>query len=487
MKVPTPNLSLASYLEGLLEGRRAFYPSPFLVSIVGGGGKTTTLTQLFQAGLRPRSILTTTTAMGVPGTGGDLAPPLTEAQKKNPALTRVSLAPPAQSGLWFGSLIPGTQNKYKGVDPQVMDSWIRQERLAGKADTILYCEADGSKRKPLKAHADHEPVIPKTTDLTLIIFGLSGVGKTFDETRVHRHDIFSRETGRQEGQAIRMEDLFALLDSGHLLKGIPPLSRVAVIFNQTDCLDPSLQSVRSLGLLADRVLEQTRIDAVFFYGVRTGSRRVFYSKVREKTLAPPLSAVILAAGMSSRMEGDNKLLLTLAGEKVIQRNLRQVLASDASDIVLVTGHEAKAIEEAVRPLQYGHDKSVRLVHNPHYQEGQGSSVASGVQALDPQSQAAIFIPGDQPFISPPIIRQLLEESSPEGIVVPTVGGRNLSPVVFGRDFYPQLAALTGDAGGRQILGQHARAILHVPFEDDWLGALDLDRPQDYEKALEKLT
>ena len=60
-------------------------------------------------------------------------------------------------------------------------------------------------------------------------------------------------------------------------------------------------------------------------------------------------------------------------------------------------------------------------------------------------------------------------------------------MVFGRDFYPQLAALTGDAGGRQILGQHARAILHVPFEDDWLGALDLDRPQDYEKALEKLT
>ena len=125
MKVPYPNQSLVAYLEGLLEGRRAFYPSPFLVSIVGGGGKTTTLTELFQAALRPRSILTTTTAMGVPGTGGDLAPPLTEEQKKNPALTRVSLAPPAHSGLWFGSLIEGTQNKYKGVDPQVIDSLIR--------------------------------------------------------------------------------------------------------------------------------------------------------------------------------------------------------------------------------------------------------------------------------------------------------------------------------------------------------------------------
>ena len=140
MKVPYPNVDLVSYLKRLLEARKAFYPSPFLVSIVGGGGKTTTLTELFQATLRPRSILTTTTAMGVPGTGGQLAPPLTEEQKKNPALTRVSLAPPAESGLWFGSVIEGSRNKYKGVDPQVMDTWIRQERLAGKADTIVYCE-----------------------------------------------------------------------------------------------------------------------------------------------------------------------------------------------------------------------------------------------------------------------------------------------------------------------------------------------------------
>lgn len=488
MKVPYPNVDLVSYLKRLLEARKAFYPSPFLVSIVGGGGKTTTLTELFQAALRPRSILTTTTAMGVPGTGGQLAPPLTEEQKKNPALTRVSLAPPAESGLWFGSVIEGSRNKYKGVDPQVMDTWIRQERLAGKADTIVYCEADGSKRKPLKAHADHEPVIPLTTDLTLIIFGLSGVGKAMEEARVHRPAVFSQVTGRQEGQTIQLEDLFCLLDSGHLLKGIPPLSRVAVIFNQADCLDPDLQSVRSLEVLASRALEQTRIDAVFFYGMRGGRHRVFYSQIRKKTLAPPLSAVILAAGMSSRMEGENKLLLSLGGEKIIQRNLRQVLASDASDIVLVTGHDSQAIEEAVRPLQYDHDdKSLRLVYNPQFSQGQGGSVASAVGALDPQSQAAIFIPGDQPFIGPLTIRQLLETSTPHRIVVPTSGGKNLSPVVFGRDFYPDLAALTGDAGGRQILGKHSEAILRVAFEDDWTGALDLDTPQDYQRALEKLT
>lgn len=482
-------LGLAGYVASLARAREAFYPSPFLVSIVGGGGKTTSLIELFQAGIRPRSILTTTTAMGLPGTGGDLGPPLTEEQKNNPALTKVFLTPPPSSGLWFGSLIEGTRDKYKGLAPRVLDSWIREEREAGRQDAILFCEADGSRRKPLKAHADHEPVIPKTTDLTLVIFGLSGLGRPFHEDLVHRSSIFSDLTGRKEGQPVQMEDLLVLLESGHLFKGVPLTSKLLVLFNQADLLPPAMQSTEVMEALASRVLQLDQVDGVFFLGMKGGVHQSLHSQVRDPVRPPRLSAVILAAGMSTRMGGANKLLLPLDQDLVIQRTLARVLASDVGEVILVTGHQAPEIEAAIRPLldAYEGDKSIRLVHNPRYREGQGGSVAAGAGALDPKSRAALFIQGDQPFLDPLILRQLLEEASPPKIVVPVSGGRRTSPVVFGSCFYPELSALRGETGGRQIMAREEEAVIDLVFDGDFPSGLDLDTAEDYKEALKKLT
>ena len=370
---------LEDFVRALLEDRGRHYPAPYLISTVGGGGKTSTLLDLFQAGLRPRSILTTTTAMGLPGTGGNLSPPLTREQKMNPALTRVSDQAPEASGLWFGPALDGSQEKFKGLDPALLDSWIREERRAGRQDTLLLCEADGSKRKPLKAHADHEPVIPRTTDLTLLVLGLSALGQPLSEDLVHRSSIFSTWTGKRPGDPLDFGDLILLLEEDRLLKGIPPTSRLALIFNQTDCLPGSLQKTASLAALAQEVLQNDRIGAVFFQGKRAGERKNFYGVARQEDLSPPFSTVLMAAGLSERMGGSNILLLPLGPGTVISQTIKQVLASEVRDLVLVTGYESEAVEREARRALDSFNKEgrqCRFVYNPAFREGQGTSVIS---------------------------------------------------------------------------------------------------------------
>ncbi len=478
-------MGLEDYVRTLINRRQRLYPSPFLVSAIGGGGKTSTLLDLFQAGLRPRSILTTTTAMGLPGTGGHLSPPLTREQRENPALARVFGQPPAGSGIWFGPALDNSRQKFKGLDPSLLDAWVRGERRAGREDTLLLCEADGSRRKPLKAHADHEPVIPRTSDLTLLVLGLSALGQALSESIVHRASIFSAWTGRQEGESLVFEDLLLLLREDRLLKGIPPTSHIALVFNQADCLSESLRKTASLASLAQRVLRNKRIDAVFFQGRAGGERQGLFGVSRQRDLTPPFSAVILAAGLSERMGGSNKLLLPLGEDTVLSQTLKRVLASDIRELVLVTGYESGAVEGEIRrtlSAAPGEDRRFSLVHNPAFREGQGGSVAIGTRQLSPDSRASFYIPGDQPFLSPALLRHLMEESAAGKILIPVRSGKRSSPVLFDRAFYPALSELTGDLGGRQVISLHEEAVLEIA-DQDLDGGFDLDTPEDYQEAL----
>lgn len=477
-------LPLEHYLRSLVAEDRVGLRSPFVVSAVGGGGKTSTLLQLFDRQLRPRSILTATTALGLPGSDDRLAPPLTPSQRENPALSIVSASPPAGSGLWLGSCCEGQVGKHRGVDRELLDQWVRDERKAGHADTVIFCEADGSKRKPLKAHAGHEPVIPQTTDLTLILFGLSGLDQPLDEAIVHRSSLFSAVAGLEAGGSIQMDHLLALLRSGHFFKGIPLTSRVAVVFNQADCLTGYRRRDSMFRGWAEQVLAIDRVDAVFFTGREEASRKTYFSQARSNRLFPPISAVIMAAGQSKRMEGPNKLLLPLGRQSVIARTVGQVLAGGIRDLILVTGFEAGLIEAEVRQVVGDICPGARLslAHNAAYPQGQGGSVALGARQLGPDSQACFFVPADQPFISPLLIRHLMEAFERGFILVPEKDGVPSAPVLFDRRFYPCLSTLSGNLGGRQIIRRHPDAVLAIRTEDP-ADSFDLDTPEDYARAL----
>lgn len=184
-------------------------------------------------------------------------------------------------------------------------------------------------------------------------------------------------------------------------------------------------------------------------------------------------AVLLAAGRSTRFEGENKLLAQLDDTPVVCHAAETLLDAAVADIVVVVGHEATAVREALTDLPV----SVRT--NPDYTAGQSTSVRTGVEAARERDwRAAVFALGDMPFVDSETVDALIErsESGDESVVAPAYDGQRGNPVLFESSRYEALGAVTGDEGGRQLLEQRADVAL---IETDDPGVVrDIDRQSD---------
>jgi molybdenum cofactor cytidylyltransferase len=189
--------------------------------------------------------------------------------------------------------------------------------------------------------------------------------------------------------------------------------------------------------------------------------------------APRYAAVVLAAGKSSRMAPHNKLLVAdRTGKPMIARVVDNVLSSGARPIVVVTGHMAAEIEQALR------GRPVRFVHAPDYADGLSASLKAGIAAVPPESAGAVVCLGDMPLVTGRMIDRLLAAHDPdEGrlIVLPTHQGKQGNPILWDRRFFPEILEASGDQGARFLVARHMEAVAEVPMEED--GVLrDFDTP-----------
>jgi molybdenum cofactor cytidylyltransferase len=194
-----------------------------------------------------------------------------------------------------------------------------------------------------------------------------------------------------------------------------------------------------------------------------------------------IGAIVLAAGRSSRMAPENKLLIRdRAGVPMIARVVDAVLATEARPVVVVTGHAA----EEVRAVLAG--REIVFAHNPDHAQGLSTSLRAGLEALGDTVDAAVVCLGDMPRVDPGLIGRLIAAYDPEegrAIVVPTVAGRHGNPVLWDKRFFPAMRAVTGDVGARHLLGEHAEAVHEVPLEDD-AALADFDTPESLAAAPE---
>jgi molybdenum cofactor cytidylyltransferase len=191
-----------------------------------------------------------------------------------------------------------------------------------------------------------------------------------------------------------------------------------------------------------------------------------------------VSAVVLAAGASTRM-GRPKQLLPLGQTTVLTRTLENVRSAGLDDIVLVLGASA---EEIRRQLPQSLLEGLRIVVNQAYEQGMASSLREGLSAVDQESDAVLIVLGDQPFLQPQTLRQIIDGyfRSKAQIVVPTYRGERGNPVLLDRSLFSEALVLEGDVGCRAIFSNHLEGISKVEVED--MGVLlDLDDPADYER------
>lgn len=186
----------------------------------------------------------------------------------------------------------------------------------------------------------------------------------------------------------------------------------------------------------------------------------------------PVTGIVLAAGLSRRF-GSTKQLAHVHGRALVRIAAECACSSRLAEVLLVVGHEADAVRAAVAGLP------VRTVFNADYAGGQSTSIRAGLARVSPSARAAMFIPADQPGLTPATLDALLHafEQRPGAIVVPVYGGQRGSPATIPRDLFGELDRLRGDTGGRVLLSGHPDRVLEVPF-DSTLGLADIDTPHD---------
>ena len=425
-----------------------------VVAFVGAGGKTSTLVALAHelAELGWRVLATTTTRLGA-----DQAGLFPAALSDFDAPNRLSDALEAQRIV----LVHG--GIYDGKIHAPHEGWF--DTLPDRVDSdVLLIEADGARGLPWKLPRAHEPVIPDSTTLTIPVVSLSVLGQPFDEDHVMNAGALAEAYGFPEGAPVKSAWVAqALRDPDFGLKGIPDRSRIVAWLNGATREGYMRGRARHIANLA---LVEPRIQAVALGSARASDPA--YEVQRR------VAAVVLAAGLSSRM-GQSKVLLPWGRGTVLEQILRQLIQARVRDLVVVTGHRAEDVAQVAANYE------ATAAFNPAYAQGEMlSSVQAGLRALPSHISAALIVLGDQPRIQPAVVSALLAAYA-EGkgdIIAPSFQHRRGHPILIDRRFWPELLALV-DGAPRDVINQHADRVYYVNVTTDSV-LRDMDTPADYE-------
>ncbi|MFN8458619.1 MAG: selenium cofactor biosynthesis protein YqeC [Anaerolineae bacterium] len=453
-----------------------------VVAFVGGGGKTTAMFQLANELASSMRVLTTTSTRifaaqikrapahvtfdPASQTVADILPHLDAAIARHGQVLLIGQAD-AASGKAFGIL------------PAVIDELV----ATGHFDLVLN-EADGSRMRPFKAPAAHEPVIPVSTTLVTPLVGLDAPGQPLSEETVHRAELVSRLSGTPLGQPVTPQTIAAVLchpEGG--LKNVPARARVTPLLNKLDRRVGGVEGWRSGGVegwrsrglegwkvggideLARRLLGCERVGAVALGAVQNENAPV-------AELHSRAAVVVLAAGGSTRF-GSPKQVARWGGKTLIEQAVDTALASWGGPVAVVLGAEVERSRAALG------NRPVQVVINEAWAQGQSSSMQAGLAALPDNIGCAVFMLVDLPGVTPDLINRLIlrHRQTLAPLVWPEFEGRRGNPVLFDRRLFAELNEVSGDTGGKPVLLRHHAQAERVAVTDPAI-LQDIDRVED---------
>lgn len=427
-----------------------------VVAFVGAGGKTSTLIALGRelSAQGWRVLATTTTRIGE------------DQLRLMPHTMYYHAAPDAISSALTEHqfvFLYETIQRQKVYGPNA--EWLRQ--LLDTVDSdVLLIEADGARGMPFKAPFEHEPVIPQESSLVIPVVSLSVLGQPFDEAHVYNPQAMTEKYGFFPGTRVKSPWVAQVLRDEELgLRGVPDHARVVALLNHT----PERGYLRGRArLIARLALQSPRIDGVVLGTV--GTDEPIYEVQRT------VGAVVLAAGMSTRMGVPKVLLPWGEQETIIGSIVDKLTRARVEPIIVVTGHQSDAVKAALQSFD------VKFVYNRAYKTGEMlSSLKAGLKAMPAHISAAMVVLGDQPRLEPKVIYQVLNAYA-EGkgtIVAPSFEQRRGHPILISRRYWPELAALDDGGAPRDVINAHQDQIAYVDVDTDSV-LRDVDTPEDYD-------
>lgn len=191
--------------------------------------------------------------------------------------------------------------------------------------------------------------------------------------------------------------------------------------------------------------------------------------------------MVLAAGAGSRF-GGGKLLAPYMAGVLLDGALAAAFAAPARSVTVVTGAEEEAVARAAIRLadRFGQHDRLRMVHAADYAEGMAHSLRMGVAGLPAETLGAFVFLGDMPRVPRDILQPMAEAVRGGALAAaPVFQGRRGNPVLLAAELFPQVLALTGDAGARSVLDGLGDRLALVESPDDGV-LFDVDRAEDLE-------
>ena len=493
-----------------------------VISVVGGGGKTSLIFRLTAelVSMGKRVIVTTTTHMSYEprrpfADSEDFTTIREHLQKYGYTIAARWNQQEVIGENYAESLkITSPRSECQKISSPGMESL---EKLREECDVLLI-EADGSKRLPVKVPAEWEPVIPEFTDLVVGVIGLDALGQPINQT-AHRPELTASFLNKPLTAPITSDDLVKIASSVQALRKNTKKAEYRVYLNKSDLmiaeekkdtftvkiLQKNVEKVECRGDLKNLDLSTAEKNSV------NETAESICERLQEKgihathgsLLCPAgISIIILAAGNSRRF-GSNKLLHPIEGKPMyihvleqtlkVRQLLEQQKQTGRCKIVLVTQYD-EIQQEAEK---YG----IQVLRNPHPEEGITSSMKLGLLAsLD--SEACLFTVADQPWITAATMNDLIhawldssneknadkasasskyrnQEEHPKhtkGISAVSQNGIPGNPCLFSKEYYSELLHLSGDKGGKQVLNAHPDDTLLLEAQNP-KELIDIDRPE----------
>jgi molybdenum cofactor cytidylyltransferase len=433
-----------------------------VVSLIGAGGKTSTFIALAHEMVAEGWRVLATTTTRIDADQLSLMPRSLAYNAGSPAITQTLNE---DHSVFVHSDIRG--GKVYGPPPE----WFAWALDALDADALLI-EADSAGGLPLKAPYLDEPVIPPETSLVIPIASLAVLGQPLDDRHVYNPAAMIERYGFYPDTPVLSPWIAQVLRDEELgLHGVPERARVVALLNGSP---PEGYLRLRAHLIARMILRSSRIAGVTIGSVRSADP---ISEVQR-----PVGAIVLAAGMSSRMAaaGQHKVLLPwTTGKTILEHIIDQLILARIDHITVVTGNRADEVGALAEK------RGAKVVFNPNYQTGEMlSSLKAGLKAQPANVAAVLVVLGDQPRIQPKIVGQItMAYAEGKGdLIAPSYQMRRGHPILIDRRYWSEMLALPDDGVPRDVIRQHT--VTHINVDNDSV-LQDVDTPDDYKQERSK--
>ena len=172
-----------------------------------------------------------------------------------------------------------------------------------------------------------------------------------------------------------------------------------------------------------------------------------------------IAGLILAAGGSSRMGDENKLMMPFQGKPMLNHVVNASLNSNLTQTFVVVGHQSSEIKNLVQ------SDDIQCVENEQWETGMASSIVAGISQLK-QFDGFLILLGDMPLVTPELINEIIVHGSADKIVIPIKDGLHGNPVFFGSKFRDELLTLYGDSGAKKVIQDNLSSMIKIKIQSN---------------------